>query len=170
MSRSNPILVLDNTFTFGGAIISLGYLLGALDKKKFPPVLVTGQSPEYLATHFADCHHYHYIPKLPWVDNQRYRKVASHPFFKIRPFLKILNLSRFIYWLVAINMPEAVKYRNLGRKYQVSIVHLNNIFGSQSAGILAAKLLGVPCVAHLRDFEEVHPITRFYAQIGRAHV
>jgi glycosyltransferase involved in cell wall biosynthesis len=32
-------------------------------------------------------------------------------------------------------------------------VHLNNALGGQLPGVIAAKLLGVPCVAHLRDYE-----------------
>lgn len=163
------VLILDNSFTFGGAINSLCYLLRALDREKFAPVLVTGQPEEYLAKHF-DCTWYHYVPKLPWVNNRRYRKIAAISLFRLRPLRWVLNFSRFMYWLVFITVPEAFKYYRLGQKHGVGLVHLNNIFGSQLSGILAAKLLRVPCVAHLRDFEEVHPVTRFCARLIDHHV
>jgi len=163
------LLILDNSFTFGGAINSLCYLLRALDKEKFAPVLVTGQSREYLTGHF-DCTWYHYVPKLLWVNDRVYRKVTTLPIFRFQPLLKALNLMRFLYWFIFITLPESLKYYRIGRKHQVVLVHLNNIFGSQLAGILAAKLLRVPCAAHLRDFEEVHPITRYYARLIDHHV
>jgi len=164
-----PILILDNSISFGGSTQSLCYLLRALNKDQFAPVLVTGQSSAFLAEHF-DCTWYHYVPKLPWVNNQIYKKLAALLVFRFRFLRKLLNFSRFLYWLIFITIPETVKYFWLGRKHKVALVHLNNIFGSQLAGILAAKLLRVPCVAHLRDFEEIHPITRFYAQLIDYHV
>jgi len=169
MKNPLPILILDNSITFGGSTQSLCCLIRALDKERFEPVLVTGQSSEFLAQHF-DCTWYHYVPKLPWVNNLKYRKIAAFRLFHFRLLRKMLNLSRFLYWIVFVTIPEAVKYFRLGRKHGVTLVHLNNIFGSQLAGILAAKFLRVPCVAHLRDFEEVHPITRFYARMIDHHV
>ena len=162
-------MILDNTFAFGGATKSLCYLLRALDKKLFEPVLVTGQPREFLAEHF-DCTWYHYVPKLPWVNNVVYRKIAALWVFRFRLLRKALNLLRFLYWVAFVSIPEALRYFRLGRKHRVVLVHLNNILGSQLAGILAAKFLRVPCVAHLRDFEEVHPITRFYASLVDHHV
>ena len=164
-----PILILDNTSTFGGATKSLSYLLRALDRERFKPILVTGQSKEFLTEHF-DCTWYHYTPKLPWVHNLIYRKIVSFKLFRFRVLKKTLHILRFMYWIIFITVPEAFTYARLGRKHSVAVVHLNNILGSQLAGILAAKLLRVPCVAHLRDFEEVHPITRFYARLIDHHV
>lgn len=169
MKKTMPILILDNTSAFGGAITSLNYLLRALDKEQFDPVLVTGQPREFLAKHF-DCTCYHYVPKLPWVNNLVYRRIALLRVFRIRLLRKILSLLRFLYWVAFVTLPEASWYFRLGRKHRVALVHLNNILGSQLAGIIAAKLLRVPCVAHLRDFEEVHPITRFYARMIDHHV
>lgn len=169
MKKPVPILILDNTFAFGGATRSLYYLLHALDREQFDPVLVTGQTRAFLAEHF-DCTWYHYVPKLPWVNNLVYRRIAALRMFRIRLLRKALNLLRFLYWIAFVTLPEAFGYFRLGRKHRVALVHLNNILGSQLAGILAAKFLRVPCVAHLRDFEEVHPITRFYARLIDHHV
>lgn len=170
MNDKISILILDNTFTFGGAINSLCYLIRAIDPEKFAPILVTGQPIEFLKANFAETKWYHYVPKLPWVNNHIYKRIAAIPLFRVRLFQKVLNLARFIYWLLFVTLPEALRYYYLGKKHHVALVHLNNILGSQLAGIVAAKLLGIPCVAHLRDFEEVHPVTRFYAGLIDHHV
>lgn len=169
MNKINAILFLDNTFNFGGAINSLCYLLSALDRSKFEPVLVTGQSAEFLSEHI-DCNCYHFVPKLPWLNNKVFKKISRFPLFRLRLPRKALSLCRLIYWMIFVYIAEAFKYFRLGRKHRVSIVHLNNIPSTQFAGILAAKLLGVPCVAHHRDFEEIHPITRVYARLVDHHV
>jgi len=170
MSEKTTILYLDNTFTFGGAINSLCYLIRALDREKFEPVLVTGQPVEYLEANFAGTKWYHYVPRLPWVNNRCYKTIAAFPLFRVRLLRKLLNITRFAYWLLFVTVPEACRYYRLGKKHRIELVHLNNIIGSQFAGILAAKMLRVPCVAHLRDFEEVHPLTRFYARMVDHHV
>lgn len=169
MKKAVSILILDNTSTFGGATRSLCYLLRALDKERFAPVLVTGQSKEFLAEHF-DCAWHRYVPKLPWVNDLVYSKIAALRIFRFRLLRKVLNGLRFLYWIVFITLPEAFRYFRLGRKHRVALVHLNNMLGTQLAGILAAKLLRVSCVAHLRDFERVHPVTRWYARLVDHHV
>lgn len=170
MNNNIKILFLDNTFTFGGAINSLCYLIRALDSGSCTPVLVTGQPRDFVDANFPGIKWHHYVPKLPWVNNRIYKRIAALPLFKVRSFLRILNITRFIYWILFVTLPESFYYFRLGKKHQVRLVHLNNIFGSQLAGIIAAKLLRVPCIAHLRDFEEVHPITRFYAGLVDHHV
>lgn len=170
MKRCLTILILDNTFTFGGAINSLKHMLKSLDTGLFKPVLVTGQPKEFLRANLPDTIWYNYVPRLPWVNNRIYRKIAALAPFRIKRLMQILNFCRFCYWVLFITIPEALRYYRIGKRHRVSLVHLNNILGSQLAGIIAAKLLGVPCVAHLRDFEEVHPITRFYARLIDHHI
>ena len=170
MTVTTPILTLDNSYTFGGAINSLAHLLRALDKERFAPVLVTGQPPRWTERNFPGCTCYHFRPKLSWVDNRRYVRLAALAPFRLRWLRKGLNLARFGYWQAAVTLPEALRYYRLGRHHRVGLVHLNNILDSQLSGILAARLLGVPCIAHLRDFVEVHPLTRLYARHIDHHV
>lgn len=170
MNKPVNILILDNTFTFGGAINSLCYLLRAMDKERFKPILLTGQPDSVMLRKFPDIQWYHFIPKLPWINNRIYTRLCKIPIFKARSFRFLLNLSRFLYWQIFVTLPEVYHYYRIGRKHDVKVVHLNNILGSQQAGILAAKMLRVPCVAHLRDFEEIHPVTKFYARLIDHHI
>ncbi|MCF8024018.1 MAG: glycosyltransferase, partial [Desulfobacteraceae bacterium] len=169
MKMPAPILLLDNSYSFGGAINSLSNLVKALDKEKFSPVVVSGQPPDFLEKHF-DCSWYHYKPKLPWVDNAVFEKIKAIPLFKIKVLQKALYISRSVYWLFFIIFPEAFKYYAIGRTHKVAMVHLNNIFGSQLSGIISAKLLGVPCVAHLRDFEKAGFFNRCLAKLIDQHI
>jgi predicted outer membrane repeat protein len=163
MPPKMTILFIDNTCTFGGAINSLENLVHALDKQRFIPILVTGQAPQILAETF-DIRWYHMMPQRSWVDNQRYLKLAGLSIFSFNITRRMLNGLRLLYWIVRVHLPEGLRYYRIGRKHQVSLVHLNNIIGSQLSGIIAAKLLRVPLIAHMRDFEAVSPVTRLYAR------
>jgi glycosyltransferase involved in cell wall biosynthesis len=165
-----PVLYLDNTSTFGGAINSLLYLLRALDKSRFPPLLVTAQPEEFLRHNFNFMQWRHVKIKLSWADNGIYKKIIGYRCFSSGLALKVVNRVRFAYWLLCVTLPEAVRYTLIGKKHGARLVHLNNIMGSQLAGILAAKFLGVPCVAHLRDFEEVDDVTKMYSKMIDAHI
>jgi glycosyltransferase involved in cell wall biosynthesis len=165
-----PVLYLDNTATFGGAINSLLNLLRALDRSRFTPILITAQSEEFLRRNFDFVQWRSVRIKRSWVDNRMYRKITGMRFFSSGFALKCVKRIRFLYWLLFITLPEAVGYWKIGRMYKVRLVHLNNIMGSQLAGILAAKMLGVPCVGHLRDFEEVDRVTTLYARLIDLHI
>lgn len=155
METAFTILFVDNSFTFGGAIISLKTTVQALDKVRFRPVLVTAQDRSYLSKHFPDIEWRSLNMKLPWIHNRFYRKLSALPFFKNNAFMrKILNKSRSLLWAFCFTLPEAYKIYRIGRKHGVSLVHLNNAIGSQLSAVIAAKLLRVPCVAHLRCYEQ----------------
>ena len=170
VSNKTSILFIDNTFAFGGAINSLHCLFKALDNKLYTPILITGQSAQFLKEHFKGFIYYRLTFKLPWINNKIYKKILSLRICRNKYVLKIINSARFLYWSIFINLPEAFRYFKIGKRHNVKIVHLNNILGGQLSGIIASKLLKVPCVAHLRDFEEVDVITKFYARMIDHHI
>ena len=164
------ILYIDNTFTFGGAINSLLNLFKALTIEKYCPILITGQPDEFMASHFKGFIYYRLNFKLPWIHNKLYKKIISLRICQNKILLKIINAVRFFYWVICITLPESFRYYRIGKRHDVKIVHLNNILGSQLAGIIASKLLNVPCVAHLRHFEETAFITKLYAAMIDHHI
>ena len=165
-----PILFLDNTFTFGGAINSLLYLLRAIDKNTYEPILITGQPDTFLKDKFRFIQYYRVNIKLPWIHNYTFKKITNLRLFSSGLFYSAAKKIRHIFWLFFITFPEAFHYYKIGKKHNVRIVHLNNILGSQLAGILASKMLRVPCVAHLRHFEIPDSITRLYAKLIDEHI
>lgn len=164
------ILYIDNTFTFGGAINSLLNLFKALNTEKYCPILITGQPDEFLASHFKRFIYYRLNFKLSWIHNKLYKRIISLRICQNKILLKIIKAVRFIYWLICITLPESFRYYRIGKRHDIKIVHLNNMLGGQLAGIIAGKLLRAPIVAHLRDFEEVHWITKFYAKMIDHHI
>lgn len=164
------ILYLDNSFTFGGAIISLCYLLRGIDKRRYRPVVVTSQPEDTIKKYFNGLTTFNTKIKLKWHNNSVYSLVISLSFSKIKIVKKIIEMIRFSYWMMFVYLPEAYVYYKIGKKYNINLVHLNNIMGSQLSGIMAAKLLRVPCVAHLQDFERVSMSTRFYARLIDHHI
>ncbi len=165
------ILYIDNTFTFGGAINSLLNLFKALNKEKYCPILITGQSDEFMASHFKGFIYYRRNLKLPWINNKPYKKIISFRICQNKILLKAINAVRFFYWLICITLPESFRYYKIGKRHDVKIVHLNNILSNQLAGIIASKLLNVPCVAHLRDFVgDIDFVTKLYARMIDHHI
>jgi glycosyltransferase involved in cell wall biosynthesis len=161
---------IDDTFTFGGAIISLYHMCRGFDKSIISPVVVSGQPLDYLEEKFPDCACYHLIPKLNWIDNRKYLKLKGlWPVRQSTFLLKCLNLARFCYWLLFVTFPESLKYYRIGRRYRIDLVHLNNGHLQLSA-LLAAKILRVPCVSHLRGFASDNTFNRFIARFIDHHV
>lgn len=168
--RSTAILYLDNTHTFGGAIESLIYLLGEVDQRRYSPVLVTGQPTEHLFDQLQDVRYQHIDLKLSWTHHRKYDRLRSLRVFRPRAMARSLALLRHLYWWLFVTAPEAVRYWRIGRRHRVRLVHLNNNVESQLPGILAAKLLGVPCVAHSRSFQPVDWIVRAHARMVDYHI
>lgn len=170
MVMAKKILYLDNTQSYGGAILSLKNLLKAIDRQRYHPIVVTGQTAEYLASDFAGFDVYADRFKLPWLHQPIYQRIKCWPPARWRGLKPLITGWRYAYWLLVHHLPDAWRYYRIGKKHQVELVHLNNILGSQLAGILAAKMLGVPCVAHLRDFENNTVFTRCYARLIDHHL
>lgn len=171
-SQDGPagVLYLDNTRSFGGAINSLINLLRGVDCRRFAPVLVTGQRKELLPDYLEDVHYERVDLKLPWTDRRTYERLRSLALFRPRVLARSLGLGSYLYWFLSVTLPEAVRYWRIGTRHRVRLVHLNNNVESQLAGILAAKLLGVPCVAHARSFQPVDWILRAHARLVDHHI
>lgn len=68
-----------------------------------------------------------------------------------------LRLLRRLTWDV---LPRAWELTRLGRREEVALVHTNNP-QHNLAGVLAARLLRVPCVASVRGFRRLGPLARW---------
>lgn len=164
------VLYIDNTLSYGGAMLSLKNLLRALDRSRFEPVVTSGQGRNQLRRDFPRASCYHLDIRLPWLHNPIYRRINALALMRRQPLKTLVNLGRQLYWVLCHDLPDALLYWRIGRRHEVALVHLNNILGGQLSGIIAAKLLGVPCVAHLRDFERNTFLTRLYARGIDHHV
>lgn len=147
------VLYLDNSFTFGGAIASLEHLVRGLSDRGIEPVVVSGQPEEELSEAFPSAETISVDVEVP----------LRHPtpllrYFRTNPpnsetLARIGLRLGAADWHLRRTLPAAVEYMRIGRRRGVDLVHLNNILEGQLDGLLAAKLLGVPCVAHAQGFQ-----------------
>lgn len=164
------VLFVDNTFTFGGAIVSLSHLVRGLDALGVESVVVSGQPPETLERLFPTASTHSIELHLPWIhDPVPDGSGEDGSGARGRPG-PVARLTRSVYWLVRGDLAPALRLARIGRREKVTLVHLNNN-GMQTDGALAAKLLRVPCVAHNRGFPETPALsTRARAALATHHI
>jgi glycosyltransferase involved in cell wall biosynthesis len=155
----------DNTFTFGGAINALAHLTAALDRSRFEPVILSAQAPEVLERLFPDTEIRHWRVKLMWIHDPVHRRVSRLPGFSRGPFAWVWRKARALAWLALVDAPAALRLAWLARRARIDLVHLNNGVEGMLPGLLAARLLGLPVVAHSRGPQSTEGATRFYAGI-----
>jgi glycosyltransferase involved in cell wall biosynthesis len=138
------VLYVDYSLGFGGAIKSLALTLRELPSvEKF---IFTSQDPELVETWFSGMRVFSFRRLV------NYRTIE-----KIRARLQLPALQ-LIALKLAAGVDMLVIAKNLGRliwflrRHRIDIVHLNNGFLPQEA-LLATRVLRIPCVVHLRDFQ-----------------
>lgn len=163
-SNKQTILYADQAVSFGGSIIVLGSLVGALDKQKYRAIVAGEMSESILSYHMQGNALIYVIPRIfNYTHWFKVTDIAS----KIRPhlFKKI-----FIYTLSAIkSLVNSVYILRLGRillKEKVDIVHVNNGM-SNLEPIIAALLFGRKYVVHFHGVESPGLVQRLL--INRVH-
>lgn len=154
-SRTCPtVLFLDNSHTFGGAIISLARLVNGIDSLGVRSVVVSGQPRSTMEDLFGEHHSLVAsapIPRSHETHVQRLLESLDRPESIVGRFAhQVKNLD----WLLTWTLPNTLRYISLALRHRASLIHLNNGLESQLPGLFAAKLLGIPCVAHTRYFSE----------------
>jgi glycosyltransferase involved in cell wall biosynthesis len=166
MKSKLTILSLDNSFTFGGAINSLSYMVKALDKDQITFVLISAQKNEILEKLFPNITYYRIVPKLPWINKKFYK---FFDYFQNSKIKKIVKLFRFVYWLIFIYTAEVFKYYIIVRRHQVNLLHFNNGF-EHLPWIILSKILRIRCISHMRGFAANTRANKFYARLINHHI
>lgn len=126
--------------TVGGSHISLLYLVAGMKKLGYVPVVVF-RSRHSLLSRFDELGiTIHILPgRRHWKSDNRL----------LAPFVRIMN--SFVSRLA--NVVSFARIFALLGKERIALVHTNNsVFDSALSWLLAAKLRGIPCVAHERGF------------------
>lgn len=153
-SATGPtVLFLDNSFTFGGAIVSLNRLVKGLDGLGVQSLIVSGQPLSVLHDLFGEDRTMQAQIRVPWRHQTALQRHLNSRPAKSGPLSRIVRELSNLDWVARRTIPDGVKLTWIGLQHDVDIVHLNNALESQIHGLLAAKLLGVPCVAHARGFQ-----------------
>lgn len=154
LSRSErTVLFLDNSYTFGGAIISLAHLVSGLERLGTDSVVASGQSPEVMERLFGPARRVNANVRVPWRHETRLQRRLRRHVGGSGLWSRLAREISNVDWLLRRTLPAALQYASIGFKQDVDLVHLNNTLEGQFAGLLAAELLRVPCVAHARGFQ-----------------
>ncbi len=132
------ILFVDNSKGFGGSITSLIHFMNNIDRDKFKPVLTHSLDDIRFKNEFRDMEAI-YTP---------YPKICNNV-SKKNKYLHKFSESSLVYILCIFLY--AIKIVKVLRLKKVDLVHLNNDINSNIAGIIAAKITGIPAVLHERN-------------------
>ena len=163
------ILYLDTAPSTGGSVVSLYELLRNLDRSHYEPLVVSYALHAYVERlraldlevivwdAYAEGDH-----RPEWVKEARglgpVRWLRRLPWgSKVYHALGLLMLLGRRVW------PRARALRNIIKRNNVALVHTNIRVGHDREGILAAEMAGIPCVSHIRDFEELDWFDRWLA-------
>ncbi len=152
------VLYLDGSIGFGGAIKSLALMLRGL--RGIEPIVVTPQVPAIVERWLAGWRVYTPV----WLFNYRRRARLAERLARSRlprpirvAVLRAYGVGRHVEQAGAI-----VRVLALAKYHRVDVIHLNTGFNNAWGGLRAARLLGLPCVVHMRGIFE--PRTRSVAR------
>ncbi|CAG0981360.1 glycosyltransferase family 4 protein [Geobacter sp.] len=140
LREKRRILYCENGVGYGGAVISLINLLEALDRDEFEPhVLTTASSGEYRR----------FGPVSVWATMSGKffdpgKVAAALPSFPLRS--KLLSLADYLFNV----FPQAFAIITYARRNRIDIIHINNDPVGNLSGVIAARIVGIPCVCHVR--------------------
>lgn len=155
------VLLVDNSYTFGGAIQCLSMIARELDRTRFQPVVASAQPDHVLRELFPHTAYHRLRPNAPWQRAVSARTGSGN---------RWLGRAHAVTWLLRRDLPEAVQLARIGRRHKVSVVHVNNNFTSQLAALLAARILRVPCIAHARSEQSARRSVRYYLPLVSRHI
>ena len=144
------VLLVDYSIGFGGATKSLGLVCQAMRAVELR--VLTCQQPEQ---------YHRWYPGLPV---HRFRRIVNYRSMGNAKALLGRSLGRVSLKAVAatdfaVSAANVVRVTRLLRRHRIDVVHLNNGFQPPEA-IWAARLVGIPCVVHMRGFPPVDAVRR----------
>ena len=141
--EAKRILFLETGIGYGGAAVSLLHHLKALDRSRFEPVVVTPRGgPGYEA--------FGRVSRWRVLRNETISRQRLHAWLRrIVPWGKPASRVASLVDYAANVIPFALRLVLLSRREGIDLVFLNNEPVSNMAGVIAARLLGIPCLAYV---------------------
>lgn len=174
MSRKYRVLYLDTAPTAGGSVVSLYELLRNLDRSTFVPTVLAYTQHRYVER-FRDLG----LEVMVWNANgtqdhrpkwvKGARQLAPVDWLRGRALgARLYHRLGFAVLLMRRIWPRASAMQNIIQHRRIDLVHTNVRVGHDREGIIASRMAGVPCVSHIRDFEELNWFDRRLAgMVGR---
>jgi len=163
------LLYLDTAPTVGGSVVSLYELLKGLDRERYEP-LVISYAPHTYVDRFRALGAEVLVRQMDRAADHRPRWAGSARGSGVVRGLRnsatgeaTFHAMGFGLYLLRRVWPRARAIERVIRDRRVALVHTNIRLGHDREGILAARLAGVPCVCHVRDFERLNRFDRWLA-------
>jgi glycosyltransferase involved in cell wall biosynthesis len=162
MNRTHRVLYVDTAPTVGGSVISLHQLLCKLDRSRYEPIVLSYTPHAYVDSFRAlgldvvvwDA--YAVQDHRPgWVKEAR-DLTAVRWLRRTAGGARLYHTLGFVVLLARRVWPRARAMQSLIRQKRIDLVHTNIRVGHDREAIVAARIEGVPCVSHIRDFEELN--------------
>lgn len=135
MKQKIKILYVENAIGWGGAAICLKLIAKYLNKERYQPIITTPHCDENYRT-YAGVAQWMYI-RDRIIDRDKLKEKFSNPIGSAMDY--IVNV-----------IPYTTRMYRLAKRERIDLIHLNNEPVCNMAGIFVAKLLGIPCVSHVR--------------------
>ncbi len=159
--RRHRVLYVDTAPTAGGSVVSLYELLRKLDRSRYEPVVLSYTPHPYVDNFralgvdmivwnvYAAQNH-----RPEWVKEAR-KSAPVHWLRRTARGSRLYHALGFSMLLMHRVWPHAQALRDIICQKKVDLLHTNIRVGHDREGIIAAKMAGIPCVSHVRDFEEL---------------
>lgn len=141
------VLVVDYSIGFGGATKSMGLMLREM--RDVEPVVLTSQKPDVQDLWYGAWRRLTFRSRVNYRSRWRIKEWAEER--PLAPLVAWVALRGFAMVDTIVTLASAARMVRLIRRERIDIVHLANGFGPPESA-LAARLTGVPLIAHLRGF------------------
>lgn len=170
MNSPARILFVENGIGYGGAVICLRHLVRNLDREQFVPVVLTGRGGPLYQDISRDSEWLCISDRIIDIPYWRNRLLASRMARSLPWLGTLLNqaLSR-IDDLVNF-LPSFLRTTLFMMRWKPDLVHVNNEPLCNRAAVLAASLLRVPLVCHVRGEQRGSFMMRSLFQLPRMFI
>jgi len=139
--------------TVGGSYFLMLDLVRSLDRSRYEPLVVFRRS-NYLEDSFRECGAE--VVVLPKEESFAFRSQLANRL--LLPLKKLINLYRRL-------LRPAVVHARFIRSRSIDLVNLNNSITRNHDWMLAARMVGVPCITHEMGINERYsPLSRFLGE------
>jgi len=149
MNKIKKILYVDNSIGYGGSVICLKLFLANMHRDRYYPVVVTSYADQNYEE-LNKISEWLYIPNKI-IEKETIIKGVEKALEKVKidgkKFTQIM--ASVIDYVINI-FPYVMKLLVFAKRKKVDLIHLNNEPVANIGGIIVARLLGVPCVNHVR--------------------
>lgn len=164
------ILYIEPASTPGGSVVSLYYLLRGIDRNRYQPVVLLSPDNPWTGRFRALgvevlAQDLYRRPGDTAAMKRAKRAMVSRGLRRWRWGERLYHLAGFCWRILRETLPQACATARLIRAQGVDLVHTNCRIGYDRPGIIGARLAGVPCVAHMRAFEQLNGFDRILTRL-----